>query len=1006
MAIIRKWSGDGLSAGSFTSNSTAGTGDDVLAHYGSAASDVTVVSSGPRPPRIQVSGLTSANGVTWDLGSSYTNYAVRAYFEYAGPRSTSSSGVIMNGIATNGTSQWRIDLSTVGAIRFRGLNNASVWSPSTTLALNTLYRIELVATGTSMTAYFYDGDTMTEVDSNTFTIGSGMQTIRFGDSISDTHDYKTYDDLAVSDTNALIGPASTSVTGSVDAVTATASTLAPVPVVAGLRTATTVTPRAIVSTVAPVPVVVGAAAVTAPRAQSSAASTPPTVSSQIASTVAAAAATATVLAPAPTVAGLAQATTIAPVALATTMARPATLATGVGVTIPTVSIATAAPAPTVLGSGGVTAIRATATAFAPVPVVSGAATLTAAAATATAMAHIPGVASVAAVASPRAIATTLAPTPVVTASSVTAAPRAVASALATPPTVAGGVGTTSPRGVVTATAVPPSVSVISVGVVAAPAATVSAAARIPSIPRTVLAVRATVAVFGRVPGITVVVPDNFVRTLPRTVTTSLTLSGSPGKVASLNLTKTLNHSSNAEPKISGVGLTLNVRRELRLLSTGFNVPGTMVLTRTRTLTIAASAISIVQALVRTRTCSLAMTGLMNITSPLALTSTVDLGLSGTALIPGALVYRRCETHTAYLYDRGGRRQIAALSPLALVRWERRRDDISTAEVIIKSADPACAGVLELIEGGRMELVIFRGNLRVWEGPITRVSYQGDQVNIFASDVMYYVHRTIMTQEYDNRYPNNGPVIDRVKRIMVAELARWEAQDPPANVINHVQYIRAVPPAVEAGTAARTLPYEMTVFEHVDTYAARGGLDYTVVGRSILFFDVHHAIGQTAMVTRDDFIGDPIITQYAAELATYVAMTDGKGNFGAAGGDDPYYGRWEVLHQAYDENAGPVESNQPPSVAEMTSQAKRAYAAAKYPPLVVRVPDNTRLNPAGALDISTLVPGVHVPLNATLPGRSVTQMQKLDNMSVEETPENGETIQVTLSPATLEKFVEE
>ena len=65
-----------------------------------------------------------------------------------------------------------------------------------------------------------------------------------------------------------------------------------------------------------------------------------------------------------------------------------------------------------------------------------------------------------------------------------------------------------------------------------------------------------------------------------------------------------------------------------------------------------------------------------------------------------------------------------------------------------------------------------------------------------------------------------------------------------------------------------------------------------------------------------------------------------------------------------------------------------------------------INPNGVLDISSLVPGVHIPLNAKLPGRSVTQMQKLDSMHVEETPENGETIQITMSPATAERFVEE
>jgi len=370
----------------------------------------------------------------------------------------------------------------------------------------------------------------------------------------------------------------------------------------------------------------------------------------------------------------------------------------------------------------------------------------------------------------------------------------------------------------------------------------------------------------------------------------------------------------------------------------------------------------------------------------------------------------CTLHTAELFDRGGRKKIGSLGPLTRVKWERRRDDISVAQIWIATVDKSCAEVLRLAETNRTELVIFRGDKRVWEGPINRIAYQGASVEIEAKDLMYYVQRTIMRNEYDNRYPNVGLVLDRIERVLTAELARKEALDPSCNILNHVRYIYADTEhgGTDARTAAHTLPYEMTVFQHLDNYAWRGGVDYTVVGRSIMFFDVHTRIGQTPMVTADDFIGDPVITQYGAELTTYVAMTDGKGHWGEAGGIDPYYGEWEVLHQAYDENAStpdPEDDNEP-SVAEMTSQARRSWIQGIRPALVVRIPDNTRLNPAGVLTIEDLVPGVWIPLTATLPGRTLSQMQKLDNMSVEETAEGGEEIKVTLSPAYPERYTEE
>jgi hypothetical protein len=366
----------------------------------------------------------------------------------------------------------------------------------------------------------------------------------------------------------------------------------------------------------------------------------------------------------------------------------------------------------------------------------------------------------------------------------------------------------------------------------------------------------------------------------------------------------------------------------------------------------------------------------------------------------------CQNHTAYIADRGGLRRIGDLGDLSLVRWERRRDDISSGLAQVASPGAECRSMLGMIEAGRCELVIMRGNYRAWEGPVTHITYEGDKVTIEAKDVMHYVNRTIMRNEYDNRYPNNGKVLDRIKRILNTELARKEALDPPVNVLPNIQYIYATAPAKDAGTAAHTLPYELTVFGHIDSYAARGGLDYTVLGRSIVFFDVHQKIGQTPLVTAADFIGDPVITQYGVELMTYVAMSDGKGHFGAAGGVDDYYGEWEGLFQAYDENATQANPSDIPSVAELTSQSVRTLAQTRRPPLVVRIPDGTRVNPRGVLRVEDLVPGIYIPLTAKLPGRTVSQIQKLDNMSVEESAKDGESIKVTMSPAPMESdFVE-
>jgi hypothetical protein len=69
------------------------------------------------------------------------------------------------------------------------------------------------------------------------------------------------------------------------------------------------------------------------------------------------------------------------------------------------------------------------------------------------------------------------------------------------------------------------------------------------------------------------------------------------------------------------------------------------------------------------------------------------------------------------------------------------------------------------------------------------------------------------------------------------------------------------------------------------------------------------------------------------------------------------------------------------------------------PVEVRIPDNSTIRLDDTLTIDDLIPGVQMPLLATLNARQVSQDQKLDLVTVRETGAEGETIQVVLTPAT-------
>lgn len=357
-------------------------------------------------------------------------------------------------------------------------------------------------------------------------------------------------------------------------------------------------------------------------------------------------------------------------------------------------------------------------------------------------------------------------------------------------------------------------------------------------------------------------------------------------------------------------------------------------------------------------------------------------------------------HHVLVFDRGGTRRIAELENIGRVIYSRERDAISEAQIDISAN--YCSAQAPILQQlippagrgsavGRYEAVLYRGDERVWEGPLTRAAAGSAGVSIFAKDVMHYAYRTVMESGYDNSAPNTTTVVDRAETILTAELGReWEMQDPPVNVVPHIVAHHF---AGEATTAAVTMPMQKTVFEEIAFLARMKGMDFTVLGRAIHLWDTSNPLGRTRTATQDDFLGDLLVTVYGMELGTRAVVTDGQGSWGEAGGTDPYYGPVELLDTAYDESEGA----DPPTQPEMTSQASRNLAGRLPTPIQVRVPDNSRLNPNGVFSMSDLVPGVYVPLRAQFGWVELSQMQKLKQVKVTETPE-GEEIAVTLFPA--------
>jgi hypothetical protein len=359
-------------------------------------------------------------------------------------------------------------------------------------------------------------------------------------------------------------------------------------------------------------------------------------------------------------------------------------------------------------------------------------------------------------------------------------------------------------------------------------------------------------------------------------------------------------------------------------------------------------------------------------------------------------------HAAWIMERGGERRVHEITEITKVQWSRVRDDISVASVVVAAnQDSDQAPALRQLVGatGRYELCIWRDGVRVWEGPITLVTFNRERVTIQARDVLHYTARMFMSKEYDNSYSDgvnrSDFVINRMLDILTYEFERRDTVEGALGLpsVNVLPYVVDHQTPTDARTARKTLPYQYEVFEHLDDMAAKGGMDYCTVGRAIHLWDTSKpAMGYTPMATERDFLGELYVSVYGMELGTVAAVSDGQGNVGIAGAADPYYGLVERLDTAYDEDA-----SQAPTQSELESQAQRNVAGRNPTPLQVRIPDNSSVALDGVFSVENLVPGVYIPLLCTIGIVEVSQMQKLNTMKVTEDP-NGETVTVTLFPA--------
>jgi hypothetical protein len=361
----------------------------------------------------------------------------------------------------------------------------------------------------------------------------------------------------------------------------------------------------------------------------------------------------------------------------------------------------------------------------------------------------------------------------------------------------------------------------------------------------------------------------------------------------------------------------------------------------------------------------------------------------------------CGTHTVDIYRRGGKTRVAELTGISYLDYNRVRDDISTSKIVVRDWSVDCGDLLKKLQTWAYEVVIYRNNGyskdRVWEGPITLLTYEVDSVTIDAKDVMAYPYRRIIKQAM-NDAQLGATVTDRAMRVIQNVMA---ADDP-----NVLPYLNPIFNDDDTKTYRSTPAYSRTAFEEIDDMAANAGLDYTAVGRSILLWSTKHRIGTLPEFRDADFGSPPIVSEYGMSMANFYSVSDGNGIHGEAsrlGADevDEVYGLVEMLSSTWAsdtqaEQGTYTQQGLQTVIDSFSDSAERSINDRYPPPVIVRVPDNTTLNPDTVISIQQLVPGVVIPLRSQSTLRTVIGNQKLDSVTVIE-QNDSEVITVTMSP---------
>ncbi|TDC23416.1 hypothetical protein E1265_12830 [Streptomyces sp. 8K308] len=335
----------------------------------------------------------------------------------------------------------------------------------------------------------------------------------------------------------------------------------------------------------------------------------------------------------------------------------------------------------------------------------------------------------------------------------------------------------------------------------------------------------------------------------------------------------------------------------------------------------------------------------------------------------------CGSHSAAIVDRSGA-TIAPAQTLTAVEWTRTLDDTSTASVTI-SPDGDCCERLGEVRAWRHRLVIWRDGEFVWDGPILRPEWTSDGLEIQAADIAAILDRRVPHQSVDFGGDSD-----------LADIAAWLIEDgyAPADPGHEVQIVA---PAGVRGARSYTRDVGQTG-DHLRELA-EAGIDYTVVGHTIVLLPETHTVSLGQLTDMDLPAGLTVVEDGAALATRIIVAGDEEADvMGEVGDIDEYYG----LLERY------VQQNSIPDRPSAEAAARALLRSSRSVPVWLDSAQVT-LSPDAPVNVSRLVPGWCLDVTSTATCRVLSQRLKIVGVRVREAggtagQPGSESVQVQLA----------